>query len=131
MDFDRLNYNNHVSSVCRRAVVSVQQLWKSWIYEVCRARIQPFWISREPVTWPWCNLIASQRRPYCACMNSHSLVRLVSRQWGATERACVLWLSHFTMTEQVDQRICIKFCFTLGCSSAEIIQMIKKVFRDD
>jgi transposase len=35
------------------------------------------------------------------------------------------------MTEQVDQRICIKFCFKLGHSSAETIPMIKKVFGDD
>jgi len=35
-------------------------------YEVCPESIQPFWISREPVAWPWCNLAASQRRPYCA-----------------------------------------------------------------
>jgi len=28
-----------------------------------RESIQPFWISREPFSWPWCNLAASQRRP--------------------------------------------------------------------
>ena len=35
------------------------------------------------------------------------------------------------MTERVDQRICIKFCFKLGHSSAETILMIKKAFGDD
>ena len=35
------------------------------------------------------------------------------------------------MTERVDQRICIKFCFKLGHSSAETIPMIKKAFGDD
>ena len=35
------------------------------------------------------------------------------------------------MTERVDQRICIKFCFKLGQSSAETIPMIKKAFGDD
>jgi len=35
-------------------------------YKVCPESIQPFWISREPVRWPWCNLAASQRRHYCA-----------------------------------------------------------------
>jgi hypothetical protein len=35
------------------------------------------------------------------------------------------------MTERVDQRICIKFCFKLGHLSAETIPMIKKVFGDD
>jgi hypothetical protein len=32
-------------------------------YEVCPESNQPFWISRELVGWPWCNLAASQRRP--------------------------------------------------------------------
>ena len=35
------------------------------------------------------------------------------------------------MNEQVDQRICIEFCFKLGHSSAETIPMIKKAFGDD
>jgi hypothetical protein len=48
-------------------------------YEVCFKRIQPYLISREPVAWPWWNLAASQRRPFCASVNSHSPVRLVSR----------------------------------------------------
>jgi len=52
--------------------------------------IQPFWISREPVAWPWCNLATSQRRPYCPSVNSHSPVGLVSRQWDAFDWACVL-----------------------------------------
>ena len=60
------------------------------IYEVCPESIQPFWISREPVAWPSCNLAASQRRPYCASVNSQSPVGLVSRQWDAVEWACVL-----------------------------------------
>jgi hypothetical protein len=38
--------------------------------------------------WPCCNLATSQRRPYCAYMNSYSPVRLVSRQWDA------VWPSH-------------------------------------
>jgi len=58
--------------------------------EGCPEIIQPFWISREPVAWPWCNL-ASQRRPYCASVNSHSPVGLVSRQWDAVDWACVLF----------------------------------------
>jgi hypothetical protein len=51
-------------------------------------------ISREPVARPWCNLAASQRRPYCASVNSHSPVGLVSRQWDPVARACVLWDRH-------------------------------------
>jgi len=34
-------------------------------YEVCPESIQPYLISRGPVAWPWCNLAASQRRPFC------------------------------------------------------------------
>jgi len=60
------------------------------IYEGCPESIQPFWISREPVAWPWCNLAASQRRPYCASVNSHSPVGLVIRQWDAVDWTCVM-----------------------------------------
>jgi hypothetical protein len=59
-------------------------------YEGCPECIRPFWISREPVTWPWCNMAASQRRPYCASVNSHSPVGLDSRQWDAIDWACAL-----------------------------------------
>jgi hypothetical protein len=59
-------------------------------YDVCPESIQPFWISPEPVAWPWCNLAARQRRPYCASMNSHSPVGLVFRQWDAVDWACAL-----------------------------------------
>jgi hypothetical protein len=62
-----------------------------WVkYKASPVSSQPFWISQEQVTWPWCNLAASQRRPYCASMNSYSPVGLVSRQWGTTDWACVL-----------------------------------------
>ena len=56
----------------------------------CPESICPFWISRELVMWPWCNLAASQRRPYCTPVNSHSSVGLVSWQWDAVDWACVL-----------------------------------------
>jgi len=59
-------------------------------YDGCLESIEPFWISREPEAWPWCNLAASQRRPYCAYLKSHSSVGLVSRQWDAVDWACVL-----------------------------------------
>ena len=60
------------------------------IYEGCQESIQPFWISRKPVKWPWWNLAASRRRPYCASLNRHSLVGLVSRQRDAVDWVCVL-----------------------------------------
>jgi hypothetical protein len=59
-------------------------------YEGCLESSQPFWISWEMVAWPWCNLAASWRRPYCASVNSHSPMGLVSRQWEAIDWACVL-----------------------------------------
>jgi len=61
-------------------------------YESCPLSIQPFWISREPVVCPWCNLAANERRPYCASVNSHSPVGLVSRQWDGAD-LCAVWPS--------------------------------------
>ena len=43
---------------------------------------------------PWCNLAASQRRPYCASVNSHSPMGLLSWQWDAVNWACVLCDRH-------------------------------------
>ena len=63
-------------------------------HEGCSEHIQPFRISRELVTWPWCNLAGSQRRPYCLSVNSHSPVGLVSWQWDAVDWACVLCDRH-------------------------------------
>ena len=69
---------------------AVMDTWIRDTYEGCPESIQPFWISREPVAWQWGNLTAGQRRPYCATVNSHSPVGLVSRQWDAVDWACVL-----------------------------------------
>jgi len=62
--------------------------------EGCPESIRPFWISREPVAWPWCNMAASQRRPYCTSVNSHSPVGLVSRQRDAVDWTTVLCDRH-------------------------------------
>ena len=35
------------------------------------------------------------------------------------------------MTEKQDQRICIKFCFRLGRTSSETIQMMQKAFENE
>jgi len=80
---------------------------KADLYEACPKSILPFWISREPVAWPWCNLAAGQKRLHCASVNSHSPVRLVSRQWDAVDWACVLCGVAFTVAERTDPRICI------------------------
>jgi len=60
------------------------------MYEGCPESIRPFWISREPVACPWCNLAASHRRPYCTSVNSHSPVELDTWQWDTVDWACVL-----------------------------------------
>jgi len=74
-----------------RSAQSVLKLSRRTVYKACPESIQLFWISREPVVWPWCNLTASQKRPYCASVNSHSPVGLVSRQWDTVYWACVLY----------------------------------------
>jgi hypothetical protein len=60
-------------------------------YEGFLKSIWPFWISRELVIWLWCNLAASQKRPYCASVNIRYPMGLVSRQWDAVDWACVLF----------------------------------------
>ena len=50
----------------------------------------------------------------CLCLQSYFWVRMI------------LWL--LKMTEKQDQRICIKFCFQLGKTSSETIQMMQKAF---
>jgi len=63
-----------------------------YIYKDCPESICPFWISQEPVVWPWYHLAASQMRPYCTSLNSHSSVRLVSRQWEHRRLSlCTVW----------------------------------------
>ena len=78
-------------TLCRRVIGSRRS---GGTYEACLESIQPFWKSREPVAWPWFNLAASQRRPYCASVNSHFPVGLVSRQCDAVDLPSVLWPSH-------------------------------------
>ena len=62
----------------------------TFLYEGCPESILPFWISREPIAGPCWNMVASQMRPYCASVNSHCPVGLVSRQWDAVDWACIL-----------------------------------------
>jgi hypothetical protein len=40
--------------------------------------------------WPWFNLAANQKKPYCTSLKNHSPVRLVSRQWDTVDWTCVL-----------------------------------------
>ena len=53
----------------------------------------------------------------CLCSQSYFWVRRI------------LWL--LKMTEKHDQRICIKFCFQLGKTSSETIQMMPKAFGNE
>jgi len=43
-----------VSIAVAKHVVALCELWA---YEGCTESIRPFWISREPFAWPWCNLL--------------------------------------------------------------------------
>jgi len=79
-------------STVRRRLLSLCPVW----YEACPESIQPFWIFREPVTWPWSDLAASQGRRYCASANSLFPVGLVSRQWDAVDWACELCVTSVT-----------------------------------
>ena len=67
----------------------------AFLYEGCPESIRPLLIPREPVAWPWCDLATSQRRPYCASVNSHSPVggshSAVRCYWLTL---CTVWLSH-------------------------------------
>ena len=86
----------HITFVCRRGGINCEKRLLALsclpvrMYVGCPESIEPFWISREPIAWLWCNLAASQRTSYCAYVNSHSPVGLVSRQWDAVDWACVL-----------------------------------------
>jgi hypothetical protein len=92
------------------------------LYEGCPESIQEFWIPREPAAWPWCNLTATQRRPYSASMNSHSPVRLVSRQWDAVDWACVLCgrrIHNDRASRSTSSRQCAcSFCINQVCRPA-------------
>jgi hypothetical protein len=90
------------------------------MYEACPDYIQPFWISREPVAWPWRNLAASQKRSYCVSVNSHSPVGLVSRQWDAVDWACVLCDNRIhsdraSRSANLHQCACPFYNFRAGC----------------
>jgi hypothetical protein len=63
------------------------------LYEGCPESILPFWISRESIAWPWCNLVASQRRPYSASLNTLPWASqpAVRRRWLIL---CAVWPSH-------------------------------------
>jgi len=61
------------------------------VYEGCPESIQPFWITRETVAWPWCNLADRQRRPYCISVNSPGASQsAVRRRWLIL---CIVWPS--------------------------------------
>jgi len=79
------------SGFCACAITfQTQSINNVRIYEGCPESIRPVWVSQEPFLWPWCNLAASQRRPYCTSVSSHSPVGLVSQQWDAIDWACVV-----------------------------------------
>jgi len=88
--WDPLQLNKSGPFIIIRKVTTMSHERETEYYERCPEGIQPFLICREPVMWSWCNLAASQRRLFCASVNSHSSVGLVSWQWDDTDWACVL-----------------------------------------
>ena len=107
--------------IWRGVWVIVKLQWggvRYWRYEGCLESIRPFWISRESVMWPWWNLAANKRRPYCTSVNSHSPVRLVSRQWDDVDLACVLCDRRIHKSPPFQQRFCFgKSQNSQGCKS--------------
>ena len=85
----------------------------------------PFWISRDPIAWPWCSLAARQRRLYCASVNSHCPVGLVSRQWEAVDWTCILCDRHVHKSAPFQRRFLLWGKATsrrepnLGCRGAD------------
>ena len=79
-------------------------------YNSCWESIQPFWTSWELVVWPWCNLAASQRRPYCAHVNSHSPVGLVSRQWDCVTVSAVRLCDSLIHNDQASRSASSRQC---------------------
>jgi len=90
-DFARVPYELLATWYCVIVLVLLTASYKG-----CLESIRPFWISGELVAWPWCNLAASQRRPYCPFVNSHSPVGLVSWQWDAVDWAWYCMTITFT-----------------------------------
>jgi hypothetical protein len=70
----------------------------------CPPNIQPFWISPEPLAWPWCTLAASNKITYCASVNNHSPVGLVSRQRDAFDWPCVPCERHIHKSRSFEWR---------------------------
>ena len=72
-------------------------------------------------SWTY-RLLADICWTYSSCA---ACLRLQSYFWVRR----ILWL--LKMTEKQDQRICIKFCFQLGKTSLETIQIMQKAFENE
>ena len=76
-----------------------------------------------------CDLAAKESGLECACVTNDDFTALGSG--GGThqlsDHVCCVAVT-YKMTEQVDQRICIKFCIKLEHSSTETIRVIHKAF---
>ena len=104
----------------------------SWVmYEVYPEKVQPLLIWQEWFVWHRCNLAAKESGLECACVNNDNGTVLGTGGGRHLSEHVYCVAIAFKMTEQVEQRICIKFCVNLEHSSAETIQMIHKAFRDD
>ena len=50
---------------------------------------------------------------------------------GRGNNTCVCVIAIFTMCESTEQRICIKFCFTIGKPRTETYQLLQQAFGED
>jgi hypothetical protein len=81
-------------AVCGHPYILYQTGLHGNVYEVCPKSIQLYWISRELAMWPWCNLAASQRRPYSASMQSFFCGASQSAVRCHWLNLCTVWPSH-------------------------------------
>jgi hypothetical protein len=87
----------------------IQRLWpgsnpRSWLPEASMLTTRPLKLL------PCCNLAVSQRRPYCATMNSHSSMGLVSWQREPFGSACVLcdcYIQNYQVSRSASSQQCV------------------------
>jgi hypothetical protein len=81
------------------------------------------------------SIIVDVEGTLCACVNFFLLIESVIHLQSVDDclsvvNACRI-VSYCKMTEQLEQRYCIKFCQKLGDTQVETVQKIQQAFRDD
>ena len=90
LDLTNLNMVAWVSETCQWSVRNKITLTHPSAFEGCHGKYPAIFNISRTCHVALMYLAASQRRPYCASVNSHSPVGLVSRQWDAVDWTCVL-----------------------------------------